>query len=87
MNVSNFWADRPVCVTSGAGLVGGWLVSRLVNAGADVVCLVRDWFPQSQLLQPALPRERLDWAPLYTIDEGLGHTIRWYQELLHEGVR
>ena len=28
------------------GLVGSWLMRRLVEAGADVVCLVRDWVPQ-----------------------------------------
>lgn len=48
--MSRFWIDRPTCVTGGTGLVGGWLVRRLVESGADVVCLVRDWVPQSQLL-------------------------------------
>lgn len=49
--MSGFWSDRPVFVTGGTGLVGGWLVSRLVRAGADVVCLVRDWVPRSDLLR------------------------------------
>ena len=48
---STFWRDRPVLVTGGTGLVGGWLVRRLVDAGADVVCLVRDWVPQSELIR------------------------------------
>ena len=48
---SGFWRDRPVLVTGGTGLVGGWLVRRLVAAGADVVCLVRDWVPQSELIR------------------------------------
>jgi CDP-glucose 4,6-dehydratase len=48
--VSAFWRDRPTFVTGGSGLVGGWLVTRLVDAGADVVCLVRDWEPESLLL-------------------------------------
>ena len=47
----HFWQDRPVFVTGATGLVGGWLVSRLLDAGADVVCLVRDWIPQSALVQ------------------------------------
>jgi CDP-glucose 4,6-dehydratase len=52
MGVSpGFWRDRPVLVTGGTGLVGGWLVRRLVDAGADVVCLVRDWVPQSGLIR------------------------------------
>lgn len=45
-----FWRDRPTFVTGGTGLLGGWLVKALVEAGADVVCLVRDWVPQSELL-------------------------------------
>jgi len=46
----DFWRDRPTFVTGGTGLVGGWLVRRLLEAGADVVCLVRDWVPASELL-------------------------------------
>ena len=48
---SNFWIDRPTLVTGATGLVGGWLVRRLVDAGALVVCLVRDWSPQAIVLQ------------------------------------
>lgn len=47
--MNSFWLDRPTFVTGATGLVGGWLVSRLVDSGADVVCLVRDWVPQSEL--------------------------------------
>lgn len=47
---SGFWRDRPVLVTGATGLVGGWLVERLLSAGAEVVCLVRDWVPASRLL-------------------------------------
>ena len=52
--MNNFWLDRPVFVTGATGLVGGWLVRRLVDAGADVVCLVRDWVPQSELVRSGL---------------------------------
>jgi CDP-glucose 4,6-dehydratase len=45
--MSAFWQDRPVFVTGATGLVGSWLVPRLLDAGADVVCLVRDWIPES----------------------------------------
>lgn len=47
----SFWRDRPVLVTGATGLVGGWLVKHLVSAGADVVCLIRDWVPQSELVR------------------------------------
>ncbi|MEA2345393.1 MAG: CDP-glucose 4,6-dehydratase, partial [Thermoanaerobaculia bacterium] len=45
-----FWRDRTTFVTGGTGLVGSWLVRRLADAGADVVCLVRDWVPQSEVI-------------------------------------
>jgi CDP-glucose 4,6-dehydratase len=48
------WQDRPTFVTGATGLVGSWLVRRLVEAGADVVCLVRDWVPQSELVRGGL---------------------------------
>ena len=43
------WQDRPVLVTGGTGLLGGWLVQALRAVQADVVVLVRDWVPQSEL--------------------------------------
>ena len=45
----SFWQDRRVFVTGATGLVGGWLIRRLLEAEADVVCLIRDWTPQSEL--------------------------------------
>lgn len=48
---SGFWVDRPVFVTGASGLLGGWLVKSLVQAGAELVCLVRDWVPQSELVR------------------------------------
>ena len=57
---ATFWRDRPAFVTGATGLLGGWLVRRLVDAGADVVCLVRDWVPRSELLGgPLAHRVRL----------------------------
>jgi CDP-glucose 4,6-dehydratase len=50
----NFWLDRPTLVTGATGLIGGWLVRRLADAGADIVCLVRDWVPQSELVRGQL---------------------------------
>ena len=47
MGMSNFWQHRPTLVTGATGLLGGWLTRRLLEQGGDVVCLVRDWVPQS----------------------------------------
>jgi CDP-glucose 4,6-dehydratase len=52
--VTNFWRDRPTFVTGATGLVGGWLVERLVATHAQVVCLMRDWVPQSELVRSRL---------------------------------
>ena len=49
-----FWLDRPTFVTGGTGLVGSWTVRRLIESGADVVCLVRDWVPQSELVRSGM---------------------------------
>src|SRR6266496_3250644 len=50
----SFWRDRPTLVTGATGLVGGWLVRQLLQDGADVICLVRDWVPQSNLILSGL---------------------------------
>jgi CDP-glucose 4,6-dehydratase len=50
----SFWQDRPTFVTGATGLLGGWLVRHLLQVGADIVCLVRDWVPQSELVQAQL---------------------------------
>jgi len=54
LELSGFWLDRPTLVTGATGLVGGCLVRRLIAEGADVVCLVRDWVPQSELVRADL---------------------------------
>ncbi|HVF51308.1 MAG TPA: GDP-mannose 4,6-dehydratase [Pyrinomonadaceae bacterium] len=51
---NSFWLDRPVLVTGATGLIGGWLVRHLLEAGAGVVCLVRDWVPQSELVRAGM---------------------------------
>ena len=48
------WTDRPVFVTGATGLLGGWLVRQLVEQGAQITALVRDWVPKSQLLSESL---------------------------------
>ncbi len=49
--MNSFWRDRSVLVTGATGLLGSCLVPMLSDAGANVVCLVRDWVPQSDLVR------------------------------------
>ncbi|MCJ7442168.1 MAG: GDP-mannose 4,6-dehydratase [Thermoanaerobaculaceae bacterium] len=49
--MTSFWLDRPTFITGATGFVGGWLLKHLIKAGADVVCLVRDWVPQCELVR------------------------------------
>jgi CDP-glucose 4,6-dehydratase len=51
---SNFWCDRPVFVTGATGMLGGWLVRRLLAKGASIVCLIRDWVPHCELAHTRL---------------------------------
>ncbi len=48
---ANVWRDKRVLVTGGTGLLGSWIVGRLIEHGADVVALVRDWVPPSRFVQ------------------------------------
>lgn len=45
-----FWKGRNVFVTGATGLLGSWLTRTLVEAGANVTCLIRDTVPQSYLV-------------------------------------
>jgi CDP-glucose 4,6-dehydratase len=45
------WSGRSVFVTGGTGLLGGWLTPALVERGARVVVLVRDWTPGCELFR------------------------------------
>src|ERR671935_633507 len=73
---SSFWRDRPTFVTGGTGLLGSCLVRRLLGAGADVVCLVRDWVPQSELVRggslDSVKVVRGDVADQATVERALG---------------
>jgi CDP-glucose 4,6-dehydratase len=52
--LNGFWLDRPTLVTGATGLVGGWVVKRLLRQQADLVCLVRDWVPESEFVRSGL---------------------------------
>jgi CDP-glucose 4,6-dehydratase len=47
----DFWRDRPTFITGCTGILGAWLTKTLVELGADVVGLVRDWVPNSELVR------------------------------------
>jgi len=47
----SFWQERPVLVTGATGLLGSWLTRELLNRGAFVVALVRDWIPENELFR------------------------------------
>lgn len=51
---AGFWRHRPVLVTGGTGLLGSWLVRRLLTAEADVVCFARTWPPKATVCSAAL---------------------------------
>lgn len=42
------WRHRRVLLTGATGLVGGWVLERLLGAGADAICLVRDQVPRAR---------------------------------------
>ncbi len=46
---SRYWHGRKVFVTGGTGLIGSWVVKRLLAAGADVILLVRDLDSRSEI--------------------------------------
>jgi CDP-glucose 4,6-dehydratase len=46
-----FWCDKRVFVTGATGMVGAWLVKELLAQGSDVVVLIRDSDPQSELFR------------------------------------
>ncbi|MEZ5401459.1 MAG: GDP-mannose 4,6-dehydratase [Bryobacteraceae bacterium] len=50
------WRDRSVLVTGSTGLLGSALVGRLEVLGARVVCLIRDWVPDSELIRTGTVR-------------------------------
>ena len=45
------WAQQRVLVTGATGIVGSWLVKRLLQDRAYVVALIRDWDPQTELIR------------------------------------
>lgn len=51
---SAFWKERAVLVTGATGLLGSAVTAELIRRGATVTTLVRDWIPQSRLVESGL---------------------------------
>jgi CDP-glucose 4,6-dehydratase len=56
-NDSKFWQDRAVLVTGSTGLLGSWLTRALVERGAFVVSVIRDWVPESELFRSSVSEQ------------------------------
>ena len=51
MTNAHFWRDRRVLITGCTGMLGSWMSLRLLQLGADVVGIVRDNVPHSELVR------------------------------------
>ena len=75
-NVTKFWQDRTVLVTGSTGLLGSWLTRALVERGAFVVSLIRDWVPESELFRSMISERvtvvRGDVRDQETLERALG---------------
>lgn len=73
---SNFWHDRRILVTGSTGLLGSWLTRALVERGAYVVSVIRDWVPESELFRSSVSERitivRGDVCDQETLERALG---------------
>jgi CDP-glucose 4,6-dehydratase len=66
-----FWKDRPALVTGATGLLGSWLVTALVERGAQTVMLVRDRVPDALVFTSGVADRAIQVAG----DVCEGHTV------------
>lgn len=57
-NRRNFWSGRRVLVTGATGIVGSWVVKELIARSAEVVALVLDANPQTELYRSGSIKKR-----------------------------
>lgn len=50
MRKNGYWKNKNVFVTGATGLLGSWLTKKLIEEGANVIILLRDWVPRSNLV-------------------------------------
>jgi len=51
VTTGSYWHEKSVLVTGGTGLVGSWLIKRLLKDGANVTCLILDFDSRSELIR------------------------------------
>ena len=54
---TDFWKERRVFVTGATGFVGSHLCEKLVNEGAEVTILERDFIPKSYLYHSGVAKK------------------------------
>ncbi|MEO8307679.1 MAG: GDP-mannose 4,6-dehydratase [Pseudomonadota bacterium] len=54
VSTPSFWRDRTVLVAGATGFLGGWVVRKLVDYGANVIAIVRTARPESQFFMKNL---------------------------------
>jgi len=48
--MNNYWLDRPVLITGATGFVGSYLTETLLDYGAEITTIIRDYRPDSQFI-------------------------------------
>ncbi|HEX6547438.1 MAG TPA: GDP-mannose 4,6-dehydratase [Candidatus Dormibacteraeota bacterium] len=75
MTATTYWQGKTALVTGPTGLVGSWLCASLAGQGAQVVALVRDSDPQSELFRSGAGRRTRivngDLADFATVERAL----------------
>jgi len=46
----NYWINKNILITGCTGFLGSWLTKILLDKGANITGLVRDWVPESNLI-------------------------------------
>lgn len=49
-----YWSGRRVFITGSSGLLGSWMTKELIELGAEVVGLIRDWVPTARLVSEGI---------------------------------
>lgn len=56
MNEPAAWKGRPVLLTGATGLLGAHVAEAALDAGAEVIALVRDWVPRARFFDEGIAR-------------------------------